>query len=42
MELEKLDRLIDELSSLGVETRAIVGSIVDEASLGGKRIEVLA
>ena len=37
---EKLDRLIGELEARGVETRSVVGSIVDEATLDGKRIEV--
>ena len=42
VEPAKLDRLIAELEAFGVETRSVVGSIVDEASLDGKRIEVLA
>ncbi len=41
VEQAKLGRLIAELEAVGVETRSVVGSIVDVASRGGDRIEVL-
>lgn len=38
---DRCDRLLDELRAAAVETRAVIGEIVDRASLGGKRIEVV-
>ena len=42
VEPARLDSLLAELKTLGVETRSVIGAIVESASLGGgKRIEVL-
>ena len=41
VEADKRDRLLAELRDAGVETTAVIGDIVDEDSLDGKRIEVL-
>ena len=38
--MDRRDQLLDELEAVGVETRAVIGEIVDKGSLGGKRIEV--
>lgn len=37
----KKDELLKELEAAGVETRAVIGEIIDAAALGGQRIEVL-
>ena len=41
VEPAKLDSLLAELKTFGVETRSVIGAIVEPDSLGGKRIEVL-
>ncbi len=41
VEPARLDSLLAELEMSGVETRSVIGAIVESASLGGKRIEVL-
>ena len=37
----KRDQLLNELEAAGVETRAVIGEIVDKGSFGDRRIEVL-
>ncbi len=41
VEPAKLDSLLAELKTFGVETRSVIGAIVESDSLEGKRIEVL-
>ncbi len=41
VEPAKLDSLLAELKTFGVETRSVIGAIVEPDSLEGKRIEVL-
>ena len=41
VEPARLDSLLAELRTFGVETRSVIGAIVESASLDGKRIEVL-
>ena len=41
VEPARLDSLLAELKTVGVETRSVIGAILESASLGGKRIEVL-
>ena len=38
---DRRDQLLDELEAAGVETRAIIGEVVDKTSLGDRRIEVV-
>jgi len=41
VEPARLDSLLAELKTFGVETRSVIGAIVESASLDGKRIQVL-
>ena len=41
VEPARLDSLLAELKTFGVETRSVIGAIVESASLDGKRIAVL-